>query len=91
MTIILANGASYDLKERVVLRRLSLEMRVEVAKALTQEQRRFIRDADYLVYCPCGPSVLKGIGPLIFASICFISLFFFQRVVRCPPFPIAAL
>jgi hypothetical protein len=29
MTIILANGASYDFKERVVLRRLSLEMRVE--------------------------------------------------------------
>jgi hypothetical protein len=32
MTIILANGASYDFKERVVLRRLSLEMRVEVGK-----------------------------------------------------------
>ena len=29
MTIILANGAAYDVKERVVLRRLSLEMRVE--------------------------------------------------------------
>jgi hypothetical protein len=32
MTIILANGASYDSKERVVLRRLSLEMRVEAGK-----------------------------------------------------------
>jgi hypothetical protein len=32
MTMILANGASYDSKERVVLRRLSLEMRVEVGK-----------------------------------------------------------
>jgi hypothetical protein len=32
ITMILANGASYDLKERVVLRRLSLEMRVEVGK-----------------------------------------------------------
>src|ERR1700689_178343 len=30
ITIITANGASYDFKERVVLRRLSLEMRVEV-------------------------------------------------------------
>jgi len=37
MTIILANGASYDFKERVVLRRLSLEMRVDVGK---RQQRR---------------------------------------------------
>ena len=32
ITIILANGASYDFKERAVHRRLSLEMRVEVGK-----------------------------------------------------------
>src|ERR1700684_396722 len=32
MTIILANRASYDFKESVVRRRLSLEMRVEVGK-----------------------------------------------------------
>jgi hypothetical protein len=32
IAIILANGASYDSKERVVLRRFSLEMRVEVGK-----------------------------------------------------------
>jgi hypothetical protein len=32
IAIILANGASYDSKERVVHRRLSLEMRVEVGK-----------------------------------------------------------
>jgi len=31
-TIILANGASYDFKECVVARRLSLAMRVEVGK-----------------------------------------------------------
>jgi hypothetical protein len=31
-TIVLANGASYDFKERVVVRRLSIKMRVEVAK-----------------------------------------------------------
>ena len=30
ITIILANGASYDFKERAVHRRFSLEMRVEV-------------------------------------------------------------
>jgi hypothetical protein len=39
MTIILANGASYDFKERVVLRRLSLEMRVEVGKRLQGRER----------------------------------------------------
>jgi hypothetical protein len=33
-TIILANGASYDFKERAVDRRLSLEMRLEVGKLL---------------------------------------------------------
>jgi hypothetical protein len=32
--MILANGSSYDFKERVMLRRLSLEMRVEVGKRL---------------------------------------------------------
>ena len=32
ITIILANGASYDSKERVVLRRLALKIRVEVGK-----------------------------------------------------------
>ena len=32
MTMILAKGASYDCKERVVLRRLSLEMRAEGGK-----------------------------------------------------------
>jgi hypothetical protein len=32
MTIILANAASYDFKERVVLRSLSIEMRVKVGK-----------------------------------------------------------
>src|ERR1700733_13292112 len=32
ITIILANGASYDFKERAVHRRFSLEMRVEVGK-----------------------------------------------------------
>ena len=62
MTIILANGASYDIKERGVLRRLSLEMRVEVGKR--QQGREPLR---------------------------FISLFFFQPVVRRPPFLIAAL
>ena len=31
-TMILANGSSYDLKERVVLRSLSLEMRVAVGR-----------------------------------------------------------
>jgi hypothetical protein len=36
MTIILANGASYDFKERVVRRRLSLETRVEVATTGSQ-------------------------------------------------------
>jgi hypothetical protein len=30
--MILANGASHDFEERVVLRRFSLEMRVEVGK-----------------------------------------------------------
>ena len=39
MTIILANGASYDLKERVVLRRLSIEMRVEAGKRLQWRER----------------------------------------------------
>ena len=37
ITIILANGASYDFKERAVHRRFSLEMRVEVGK---QQQGR---------------------------------------------------
>src|SRR5277367_1987336 len=41
MTIILANGASYDSKERVVLRRLSLEMRVELGK---RQQGRELED-----------------------------------------------
>jgi hypothetical protein len=39
ITIILANGASYDLKERVVLRRLSREMRVEVGKRQQGRER----------------------------------------------------
>ena len=39
MTIILANGASYDFKECVVLRRLSLEMRVEVGKRRQGRER----------------------------------------------------
>jgi hypothetical protein len=30
--IILVNGASYDIKERVVLRRFSLQMRVDVVE-----------------------------------------------------------
>jgi hypothetical protein len=33
VSMILANGASYDCKERVVLRRLSLEMRVAVGNS----------------------------------------------------------
>ena len=32
ITIILANGASYDFKERAVVRRLALKMRVESEK-----------------------------------------------------------
>jgi len=39
ITIILANGASYDFKERVVGRRLSLEMRVEVGKRQQGRER----------------------------------------------------
>jgi hypothetical protein len=37
--MILANGASYDLKERVMLRELSLEMRVEVGKRQQGRER----------------------------------------------------
>src|SRR5580692_6307592 len=40
--MILANGASYDFKERVVLRRLSLEMRFEVGKRLQRPRLRCI-------------------------------------------------
>jgi hypothetical protein len=39
ITIITANGASYDFKERVVHRRLSLEMRVEVGKRQQGRER----------------------------------------------------
>jgi hypothetical protein len=49
MTIILANGASYDFKERVALRRLSLEMRAEVGKRQQGRERgknRTLRPAD---------------------------------------------
>ena len=38
-TIILANGASYDFKDRVVLRRLSLQMHVEVGKRQQGRER----------------------------------------------------
>jgi hypothetical protein len=46
MIIILANAASYDFKERVVLRRLSLEMRMEGgsgSKGVNAETYRGVR------------------------------------------------
>jgi len=42
ITIILANGASYDFKERAVVRRLALKMRVESEKGSKAERGRLI-------------------------------------------------
>jgi hypothetical protein len=79
MTIILANGASYDSKERVVLRRLSLEMRVEAGKRKQgrergrlivefghksgSEQNRALRPAD-IVFCEGEAARSSALGLL---------------------------